>query len=87
MVFNSTLANQNLPMLTAAATPTVTIGTGFNEVQQLTFSTSPTPSGTFTINYGSLTTANITYDANPATLVSNIQSALDASFGASSIRV
>ncbi len=61
---------------------------GVNEVQTLNFTNSP--SGTFRLAFADLNgvlqyTQPITYSATPATLVSNINTALDAAFGSSLI--
>jgi hypothetical protein len=52
-------------------------GAGTDEVQTLTIGGTPT-GGTFTITFGGFTTAAITWTATDATLVSNIDAALEA---------
>lgn len=66
--------------LQANATPLLNAGApsnGTSEVQTLTIGGTPT-AGTFTITYDGFTTAAITWSATDATLVSNIQAALNA---------
>ena len=41
----------------------------------------------FTLNYGALLSQNVNWDANPQTLLTNIQTALNAMFGANNTRV
>lgn len=86
--------NVRLPALADWAKGTVLgfiTGTGspVNEVQRITVTSSP--SGTFRLMWagGGLTylTAAITYSGTPATLVANIQAALDALFGAGNTAV
>src|SRR5439155_13780464 len=57
-----------------------------NELQRLTFSGAIT-GGTFTLTYGSLLSAPVTWDVNPTTLVTNIQTALDTMVGAGNTKV
>ncbi len=59
---------------------------GSNEVQLLTIGGTPT-GGTFTISYGSLVSGAITWSATNATLVANIQAALDTMLGTNSTLV
>lgn len=58
---------------TNAGAPTA----GTNEVQTLTIGGTPT-AGTFTLTYDGFTTAAITWSATNATLLANINTALDA---------
>jgi hypothetical protein len=57
---------------------------GTTEVQTLTIGGTPT-GGTFTLALGGLQTAPITWSATNATLLANIQAALDARFGTNQI--
>lgn len=68
--------------LTNAGVP----GSGTNEVQTLTFGGTPT-GGTFKLTFDGHTTAAITWSATNATLVANIDAALEAlpNLGASSV--
>jgi hypothetical protein len=59
-------------------------GIAANAVQKLLFVDS-TGSGTFTLTCEGVTTAAITYSATPATLVGNINTALNAAFGSSQL--
>lgn len=52
-------------------------GAGTDEVQTITFGGTPT-GGTFTLTFQGLTTAAITWSATNATLVANIDAALEA---------
>jgi hypothetical protein len=56
-----------------------------NAVQTLDFVDGGGGSGTFTLTCEGITTASITYSATPATLVSRINTALNAAFGTSCI--
>lgn len=66
--------------LTNAGAP----GAGTNEVQTLTIGGTPT-GGTFKLALGTMQTGAITWSATNATLLSNINTALDAVFGTASI--
>lgn len=57
---------------------------GTNEVQTVTIGGTPT-AGTFKLGIGSMITAAITWSATNGTLLSNINTALDAVFGTASI--
>lgn len=57
---------------------------GTNEVQTLTIGGTPT-GGTFKLAFGSMVTAAITWSATNATLIANMNTALDAVFGTASI--
>src|SRR5262249_11945000 len=74
LTFQNALGGYDVPIATFNA-----ISTGVSEVQTLTFANNP--AGTFTLSYGNLTTAAITYNATPATLQTNIQNALNATLG------
>jgi len=81
---------RQLPVVFSAATgTTITItAPGVNEVQTMAFSNSPV--GTFTLTGTdsaglTQTTAPITYNGTAATLVSNMNTALNAAFGTSGI--
>jgi len=90
IVFRNALASVNVSQLdatpsgsgTTAAVATTADGSGAGEVQKLEFDPSVT-GGSFTITYGTnLTTGDIDWSATPGTLAGNIQTALDAIFGA-----
>ena len=66
--------------ITIGGTGSLIVRNGGNELQQLTFANSPV--GDFTISYGNLTTAAITYSAVPATMAGAIQTQLNTIFGA-----
>ena len=75
---NRTGASASTLVLTNAANNLIS---GADEVQSLNFNGTIT-GGTFTISYPGLTTAAITYSNVPATLIGNIQTALNGIFGA-----
>ncbi|MFZ5560376.1 MAG: DUF4347 domain-containing protein, partial [Pseudomonadota bacterium] len=56
---------------------------GVREVQELKLEN--VTGGTFTLTFASATTGNITYSSTPATLVANVQAALNASFATHNI--
>jgi len=57
---------------------------GTNEVQTLTIGGTPT-GGTFQLKFEGRTTGDITWSSTNATLLANMNTAMDAAFGASSI--
>jgi hypothetical protein len=59
-------------------------GAGTNEVQTLTIGGTPT-GGTFTLALGAQRTGAISWNATNATLIGNMNTALDAVFGTASI--
>ena len=73
LVFDSVAATG--PYITNATT-TPGVASTTSAVQTLTFAGSPT-GGNFTLNYGGQTTGVIVYSGTPATLVANIQQALN----------
>ena len=80
VIFGGTLAGTDLQTLvlnpstlTSSAVPLTGVdGSSATEVQTLTFTGNIT-AGTFTLTYGALLTQNVNWDANPQTLLTNIQ--------------
>lgn len=69
-----------MPVFERAGVPVA----GTNEVQTVTIGGTPT-GGTFKIALGAMITASITWSSTNATLLGNINTALDAVFGTASI--
>lgn len=76
LTFVNALGGYDVPTATTSV-----VSTGVNEVQQLTFAGAPATGSTFTLSYGNLTTAPITYSTVVGTLQTNIQNALNAILG------
>ncbi|MCC2638882.1 MAG: hypothetical protein K0Q68_2601, partial [Moraxellaceae bacterium] len=89
----ATVASADLGGITAGAptfgaavtTAGTTVSPASAEIQQVAFTNAT--GGTFTLTLGDLTTAAITYSATDATLLTNIQSALDTLLGAGTVTV
>jgi len=87
VTFRNALGNQNISNLIgggvavgggATVTERTAGDSGTNEVQRLSFASSPSSTDTFSLNFDGRFTTDITYGANAGTAALNIQSALES---------